>query len=55
MIIIIVLSMLTAYASFLGYLLMIYYVGMLIPLIAAGVRRIHDEGKSGWYLYQFIV
>ena len=28
----------------------IYYLGALIPLIAVGVRRMHDTGKSGWFL-----
>jgi uncharacterized membrane protein YhaH (DUF805 family) len=50
MIIIVVLSVLSAYVPALKYLMMIYYVGMIVPLIAAGVRRMHDVGKSGWYL-----
>ncbi len=28
----------------------IYSFGVLIPSIAVGVRRMHDVGKSGWYL-----
>lgn len=28
----------------------IYSLGVLIPSIAVGVRRMHDVGKSGWYL-----
>ncbi len=28
----------------------IYILVTLIPSIAAGVRRMHDVGKSGWYL-----
>ncbi|MEN1785367.1 MAG: DUF805 domain-containing protein [Bacteroidota bacterium] len=27
-----------------------YSLAVLIPTIAAGVRRIHDAGKSGWFL-----
>ena len=50
MIIIVTLSLLSAYVSALSILLVIFYLGMLIPLIAAGVRRMHDVGKSGWYL-----
>lgn len=28
----------------------IYSIAVLIPTIAVGVRRMHDAGKSGWYL-----
>ena len=31
----------------------LYYLGavaLLVPSIAVGVRRMHDLGKSGWYL-----
>lgn len=28
----------------------IYILATLIPSIAAGVRRMHDVGKSGWYI-----
>lgn len=49
-IIIVALSLISAYVPALGILMVIFYLGMLIPLIAAGVRRIHDVGKSGWYL-----
>ncbi|MCR9100340.1 MAG: DUF805 domain-containing protein [bacterium] len=33
-----------------GYLGLIYSLGVLIPSIAVGVRRMHDVGKSGWFL-----
>ncbi len=33
--------------TFLG---VIFYLGSLIPLLAVGVRRMHDAGKSGWFL-----
>ncbi len=26
------------------------YIGITIPTIKAGIRRLHDTGKSGWYL-----
>jgi uncharacterized membrane protein YhaH (DUF805 family) len=29
---------------------LIFALGSLIPTIAVGVRRMHDVGKSGWYL-----
>jgi len=28
----------------------VYNLAVLIPSIAVGVRRMHDVGKSGWYL-----
>lgn len=28
----------------------IYSLALLVPSIAVGVRRMHDVGKSGWYL-----
>tara|TARA_R110002049_G_scaffold65035_1_gene170987 strand:+ start:126680 stop:127042 length:363 start_codon:yes stop_codon:yes gene_type:complete len=28
----------------------IYSLAVLIPSLAVGVRRMHDVGKSGWYL-----
>ena len=33
-----------------GLLSSIAQIGLLIPSIAVGVRRMHDVGKSGWYL-----
>ena len=41
------------------YLLIIYYLAILLPSLAVAVRRMHDVGKSGWYLlipvYSFIL
>lgn len=28
----------------------IYWLTILIPMIAVGIRRMHDVNKSGWYL-----
>ena len=28
----------------------IYQLAVLIPIIAVGVRRMHDTGRSGWWL-----
>lgn len=28
----------------------IYSLGVLIPAIAVGIRRLHDTGRSGWWL-----
>ena len=41
--------------SAVGYLLgtefitMIYALALLIPLLSAGARRLHDTGRSGWW------
>lgn len=28
----------------------IYYLGVIIPSIAVSIRRMHDVGKSGWFI-----
>lgn len=33
-----------------GIILLVFALGSLIPSIAVGVRRLHDVGKSGWWL-----
>jgi uncharacterized membrane protein YhaH (DUF805 family) len=33
-----------------GLLSGLFQLGILIPSIAVGVRRMHDVGKSGWFL-----
>ncbi len=37
----------------------IFYLGMIVPIIAVSCRRMHDVGKSGWYqlipIYSFIL
>jgi uncharacterized membrane protein YhaH (DUF805 family) len=32
-----------------AFLAPIYLLGTLVPMIALGVRRLHDVGKSGWW------
>jgi uncharacterized membrane protein YhaH (DUF805 family) len=34
----------------LGLISMVYSLAVFIPSLAVGVRRLHDIGKSGWYL-----
>jgi len=36
--------------SGINYLGTIWSLAILLPSIAAGVRRMHDGGRSGWYL-----
>jgi len=33
-----------------GGLTVIYGLGVLIPSLAVGVRRLHDTNRSGWWL-----
>ncbi|MBU6502215.1 MAG: DUF805 domain-containing protein [Burkholderiales bacterium] len=33
------------------YLYVLVVVAFVLPLLAAGVRRLHDVGKSGWWLF----
>ena len=37
-----------------GILGLIYSLGVFLPSLAVGVRRLHDIGKSGWY-YLFVL
>jgi uncharacterized membrane protein YhaH (DUF805 family) len=32
-----------------------YMVGVLIPALAVSVRRLHDTGRSGWWLLLYFV
>jgi uncharacterized membrane protein YhaH (DUF805 family) len=34
-----------------GYIYLAYALFMLIPGLAIGVRRLHDVGKSGWFMF----
>ena len=34
-----------------GLFYCLYYLAFLIPGIAVSVRRLHDIGKSGWFLF----
>ncbi|GAA1216796.1 DUF805 domain-containing protein [Pseudonocardia alaniniphila] len=33
-----------------GWLGLIYSVAVIVPTLAVGVRRLHDTGRSGWWL-----
>jgi uncharacterized membrane protein YhaH (DUF805 family) len=33
-----------------GILVSLYWLAVLIPSIAVGVRRLHDTGRSGWWI-----
>lgn len=42
-----------------GYITMVFQLASLVPMIALTVRRMHDVGKSGWFMlipiYNFIL
>lgn len=40
----------TDYGAGYGILSTIYGLAVLIPSIAVGVRRLHDTGRTGWWL-----
>ncbi|MFT3793207.1 DUF805 domain-containing protein [Flavobacterium sp.] len=33
-----------------GYITVAYLLAMIVPSIAVAVRRLHDVGKSGWFI-----
>ena len=37
------------------YLYVLVILAFLLPLVAVGVRRLHDVGKSGWWLFISLV
>ena len=47
-------GMLNGAANF-GLLSTIFSLGMLIPSISVGVRRLHDTDRSGWWLLVSLV
>ncbi len=38
-----------------GPVYLLYTLGTLIPGLAVAVRRLHDTGKSGWYLLMGLI
>jgi uncharacterized membrane protein YhaH (DUF805 family) len=34
-----------------GYVYLIAMLGLILPSLAAAVRRLHDTGRSGWWLF----
>lgn len=38
-----------------GILLLIWWLGTIIPSVAVTVRRLHDRGMSGWWYLGFVV
>jgi uncharacterized membrane protein YhaH (DUF805 family) len=46
----IVLSVIDSIVHLGNILSLIFYLAMLLPLLGAAVRRIHDTGRSGWFV-----
>lgn len=46
----IVLSILESIANISSVLSGLYSLAVLLPSLAVGVRRLHDTGRSGWWL-----
>ena len=38
-----------------GPLYIVYIVAVFVPGLAVAVRRLHDVGKSGWYLFIILI
>ena len=38
-----------------GLLYLLYGLGVFIPTIAVGIRRLHDIGKSGWMMLVILI
>lgn len=54
-IIAVVLSILSRVAGIFGIVSALYSLAVLIPGLAVCVRRLHDIGKSGWWLFLVLV
>ena len=50
-----VFGILTALLGFFAFLSGLYSLAFLVPGIALSVRRLHDIGKSGWWLLIYLV
>lgn len=46
----VVLQLLGNASSVFSILYLVYILALLCPHLAVGVRRLHDTGRSGWYL-----
>ena len=48
--VVLALWILYAVAHALGFLLVVYELGVLLPGLAVGFRRLHDTNRSAWWL-----
>ncbi|MCX6021796.1 MAG: DUF805 domain-containing protein [Chloroflexi bacterium] len=49
LVVVIVLAIIEAIIGIPGMLSGLYQLGVLLPSLAVGVRRLHDTGRSGWW------
>ena len=49
-IIVVLMVLANAVASFFSIIQGLFSLAILVPTIAAGVRRMHDIGKPGWFI-----
>jgi len=47
----VVLGIIAGYVSFVSYIAGLFFIGTIIPVIALSVRRMHDTGHSGWWMF----
>jgi len=40
----------TQVSPYIGFVALAYMLGILVPSIAVAIRRMHDIGKSGWWV-----
>ena len=40
----------TQVSAYIGIVALVYMLGILVPTIAVAIRRMHDIGKSGWWV-----
>jgi len=45
-----VLGLLASAASIFGIVALVFLLGIIVPLIAVAIRRMHDSDKSGWFM-----
>ena len=51
----IILAVVTLVLPFLSFLGTVYSLGVLLPSLAIGARRLHDTGRSAWWLLLLLV
>lgn len=44
-----------AYPVGVGILSALWFLATLIPLLAVGVRRLHDTGRAGWWWFMWLL
>ena len=42
-------------ATHTGWFTLVYGLAVLLPALAVGVRRLHDTGRSGWWLLLTVI